>query len=89
MVGAPAAASAALTVASVGRTDALSTFSSRGPRAGDYAVKPDIAENARRGTGTFRETWALRWHPEFEVDRYYERLAATYCRSGFLRRVDD
>jgi len=28
-------------------------------------------------------------HPEFEVDRSYERLAATYCRSGFLRRVDD
>jgi cephalosporin hydroxylase len=28
-------------------------------------------------------------HPEFEVDRSYERLAATYCRSGFLRRLDD
>lgn len=28
-------------------------------------------------------------HPEFEIDRSYERLAATYCRSGFLRRLDD
>jgi cephalosporin hydroxylase len=27
-------------------------------------------------------------HPEFEVDRSYERLAVTYCRSGFLRRLD-
>jgi cephalosporin hydroxylase len=25
-------------------------------------------------------------HPDFEVDRSYERLATTYCRSGFLRR---
>ena len=28
----------------------------------------------------------LAGHPDFEVDRGYERLAATYCRSGFLRR---
>jgi cephalosporin hydroxylase len=28
-------------------------------------------------------------HPEFEIDRSYERLAATYCRSGFLRRLED
>jgi len=26
------------------------------------------AVSARRNTGTFRETWMLRWHPEFEVD---------------------
>jgi hypothetical protein len=26
------------------------------------------AVSARRNTGTFRETWALQWHPEFEVD---------------------
>jgi cephalosporin hydroxylase len=25
-------------------------------------------------------------HPEFEVDRYYNRLGATHCRDGFLRR---
>jgi len=28
-------------------------------------------------------------HPEFEIDRSYERLVTTYCRSGFLRRLDD
>jgi cephalosporin hydroxylase len=28
----------------------------------------------------------LRAHPEFEVDRYYNRFGATYCRDGFLRR---
>jgi len=42
-VGSPGAADAALTVASVGRTDALSGFSSRGPRIGDFALKPDLA----------------------------------------------
>lgn len=26
-------------------------------------------------------------HPEFEVDREYERLAVSYCRGGFLKRV--
>jgi cephalosporin hydroxylase len=34
-------------------------------------------------------TGFLAAHPEFEVDRSYERLATTYCRSGFLRRVAD
>ena len=29
----------------------------------------------------------LATHPDFEVDRSYERLATTYCRSGFLRRT--
>jgi subtilisin family serine protease len=42
-VSAPGAADAALTVASVSKQDVMSTFSSRGPRLGDYAVKPDIA----------------------------------------------
>ena len=26
-------------------------------------------------------------HPDFEVDRSYERLATSYCRNGFLRRT--
>jgi cephalosporin hydroxylase len=29
----------------------------------------------------------LTTHPDFEVDRSYERLATTYCHSGFLRRT--
>jgi cephalosporin hydroxylase len=31
----------------------------------------------------------LTTHPEFEIDRSYERLVTTYCRGGFLRRLDD
>ncbi|MEU2264426.1 S8 family serine peptidase [Streptomyces sp. NPDC019645] len=41
-VGSPGAADAALTVGAVDRDDALADFSSRGPRFGDKAVKPDI-----------------------------------------------
>ncbi|MBZ9644511.1 S8 family serine peptidase [Streptomyces sp. PSKA30] len=41
-VGSPGAADAALTVGAVDRADSLASFSSRGPRAGDKAVKPDV-----------------------------------------------
>ncbi len=41
-VGAPAAADAALAVASIDKNGAPSAFSSRGPRLGDQAVKPDL-----------------------------------------------
>ncbi|WP_349880437.1 S8 family serine peptidase [Micromonospora sp. HUAS YX12] len=41
-VGSPATADAALAVGAVDRDDALADFSSRGPRAGDGAIKPDI-----------------------------------------------
>src|ERR1044071_4279950 len=48
---------AALAVASVSKQDVLSEFSSRGPRVGDFALKPDIAAPgesivAARATGT-------------------------------------
>ena len=42
-VTSPGAADAALTVAAVDKSDRLADFSSRGPRIGDYALKPDIA----------------------------------------------
>ena len=42
-VVAPAVADAALAVGSVTKQDQTSVFSPRGPRPGDYAVKPDIA----------------------------------------------
>ena len=42
-VGSPASADAALAVAAVDDGDQLASFSSRGPRVGDHAVKPDIA----------------------------------------------
>ncbi|MFK4088427.1 S8 family serine peptidase [Kribbella sp. NPDC020789] len=42
-VESPGSADAALTVGAVTREDAVTDFSSRGPRAGDSAMKPDIA----------------------------------------------
>jgi subtilisin family serine protease len=41
-IGWPAAADAALTVGAVDRNDELADFSSRGPRKGDSAIKPEI-----------------------------------------------
>ncbi|GAB3432805.1 S8 family serine peptidase [Actinophytocola sediminis] len=41
-VDSPGAAEAALTVGAVDRNDGLAGFSSRGPRAGDSGIKPDI-----------------------------------------------
>ena len=41
-VGSPGSADAALTVGAVDRQDNLAPFSSRGPRVGDRAIKPDI-----------------------------------------------
>ncbi|MFC4858586.1 S8 family serine peptidase [Actinophytocola glycyrrhizae] len=41
-VGTPGSADAALTVGAVDRDDNLASFSSRGPRVGDGAIKPDV-----------------------------------------------
>ncbi|MFC8432380.1 S8 family serine peptidase [Streptomyces sp. NPDC057253] len=41
-IGSPGAANAALTVGAVDRAGKLASFSSRGPRSGDDAVKPDL-----------------------------------------------
>ncbi|CAL9462230.1 hypothetical protein SUDANB95_02646 [Actinosynnema sp. ALI-1.44] len=41
-VGSPGSAEAALTVGAVDRDDRVADFSSRGPRVGDAAIKPDI-----------------------------------------------
>ncbi|MFD1146320.1 S8 family serine peptidase [Saccharothrix hoggarensis] len=41
-VGSPGSADAALTVGAVNRDDSIAPFSSRGPRVGDGAVKPDV-----------------------------------------------
>ncbi|MEU0568290.1 S8 family serine peptidase, partial [Nonomuraea sp. NPDC005983] len=56
-VTAPGSADSALTVGSVTKDGRLSYFSSRGPRAGDNAVKPEISApgysiTAARATGT-------------------------------------
>jgi subtilisin family serine protease len=41
-IGSPGSADAALTVGAVDRDDTLAGFSSRGPRTGDGAIKPDV-----------------------------------------------
>lgn len=41
-VGSPGSADAALTVGAVDKQDVLAAFSSRGPRVGDRAIKPDL-----------------------------------------------
>ncbi|GAA1606239.1 S8 family serine peptidase [Kribbella sancticallisti] len=56
-VGTPGAAAAALTVGAVDRDDKLAPFSSRGPRLGDGAMKPEVtapgvAIAAARAAGT-------------------------------------
>ncbi|ATE53193.1 S8 family serine peptidase [Actinosynnema pretiosum] len=57
-IGSPGSADSALTVGAVDRQDGLAPFSSRGPRLGDSAVKPDVtapgtdvvAARSRHGT---------------------------------------
>ncbi|MEV7870048.1 S8 family serine peptidase [Streptomyces sp. NPDC088124] len=56
-VGTPGIADSALTVGAVDRSDELASFSSRGPRLGDSAVKPEITApgvgiTAARAAGT-------------------------------------
>jgi hypothetical protein len=58
-LGSPGSADAALTVGAVDSVDSIASFSSRGPRIGDSALKPDITApgvnitGARSSTGTF------------------------------------
>ncbi|GGR73973.1 peptidase [Micromonospora fulviviridis] len=72
-VGAPGAASAALTVGAVDRDDNLADFSSRGPRVGDNGLKPEITAPgvgiaAARASGTTMGT---------PVDDAYTRASGT------------
>ncbi len=54
----------------------------------------DLVADTPNGDPTWPETGAgaavrdfLAAHPEFEVDPYYNRLGATYCEGGFLKRT--
>ncbi|WP_431967944.1 S8 family peptidase [Actinacidiphila sp. bgisy160] len=72
-VGSPGAADEALTVAAVDKQDRMADFSSRGPRVGDGAAKPDIAAPgvdivAARAAGTAMGT---------TVDEYYTTASGT------------
>jgi subtilisin family serine protease len=69
----PGSADAALTVGAVDRQDAMAGFSSRGPRVGDGALKPDVTAPgldivAARAPGTERGE---------VVDEQYVRLSGT------------
>jgi subtilisin family serine protease len=72
-VATPGAADAALTVGAVDRADKIALFSSRGPRYGDHAVKPEITAPgvsivAARAEGTL---------PQAAVDAHHARLSGT------------
>ena len=72
-VDSPGAATAALTVGAVDFDDQLAFFSSRGPRVGDYAIKPDVTApgvdivQARAAGTSLGEP----------VDQWYTRLSGT------------
>lgn len=70
-VGSPAAADAALAVAATDKSDGLAGFSSRGPRWGDMALKPDIAAPgvnivAARADGTTPGTPVNEWYTSWQ-----------------------
>ncbi len=72
-IATPGAADAALTVGAVDKADALASFSSRGPRWLDYAVKPEITAPgvgivAARAEGTLAGN---------AVDEHHARLSGT------------
>ncbi|MER7688008.1 S8 family serine peptidase [Streptomyces sp. NPDC097610] len=72
-IGTPGIADSALTVGAVDKSDHLASFSSRGPRLGDSAVKPEITApgvniTAARASGTTMGT---------PVDDYYTTSSGT------------
>ncbi|MEU4391658.1 S8 family serine peptidase [Kribbella sp. NPDC023855] len=72
-VGSPGAAAAALTVGAVDRDDRLASFSSRGPRLGDGAMKPEVTAPgvdiaAARAAGTDSGHF---------LDQYYTAMSGT------------
>ncbi|MGH3656389.1 MAG: S8 family serine peptidase, partial [Micromonosporaceae bacterium] len=72
-IGSPGAADAALTVGAVDRDETLASFSSRGPRLDDLALKPDITAPgvgivAARASGTSMGT---------PVDEHYTAASGT------------
>ncbi|MEU7823629.1 S8 family serine peptidase [Catellatospora sp. NPDC049133] len=69
-VGAPGAADAALTVGAVDSLDRLAFFSSRGPRRGDNALKPDI-------TAPGVDVYAARSQQSSEGEGLYTTMSGT------------
>jgi subtilisin family serine protease len=72
-VSSPASADAALAVGAVDRDDTLADFSSRGPRVGDSAIKPDLTAPGV-GIVAARASDGFIGDP---VDDFYTRLSGT------------
>jgi subtilisin family serine protease len=72
-VGSPGSADAALTVGAVTKDDELADFSSRGPRLGDGAVKPDVTAPGADIVAPMAEGTAL----GTPVDERYVTLSGT------------
>ncbi|MFC4783371.1 S8 family serine peptidase [Nocardioides sp. MAHUQ-72] len=72
-IGSPGVASEALTVGAVDRDGSLAPFSSRGPRSGDLAVKPEITAP---GVGIVAPRAFHTWLGE-PVDDHYTRASGT------------
>jgi len=73
-VSEPAAADAALAVASVTKSDGHSSFSSQGPRFGDLAVKPDISAPGSRIVAARAANTPL---DPFAINASYAELSGT------------
>jgi subtilisin family serine protease len=70
-ITAPGAADAALTVGAVDSSDTLAYFSSRGPRLGDHALKPDVVApgvsiTAARAAGTSLGSPVDQWYTDLD-----------------------
>ena len=70
-ITAPGAADAALTVGAVDSSDTLAYFSSRGPRLGDHALKPDVVApgvsiTAARAAGTSLGNPVDEWYTDLD-----------------------
>lgn len=73
-IGSPASADSALAVASVTKSDTMSSFSSQGPRIGDLAVKPDISAPGSRIVAARAADTPL---DPFAVNTSYAELSGT------------
>ncbi|TDO43168.1 subtilisin family serine protease [Kribbella sp. VKM Ac-2527] len=72
-VGSPGAAASALTVGAVDRDDKLAWFSSRGPRVGDGAMKPEVTAPGVE-IAAARAAGSTEGH---QLDEYYTTMSGT------------
>ncbi|WP_164743516.1 S8 family serine peptidase [Microbacterium sulfonylureivorans] len=73
-VSTPGSADSALTVGAVTDDDSLAYFSSKGPRFGDFAIKPDITAP---GNGIVAARAAADTNPQEPVGDFYQAMSGT------------